>query len=137
VIPPLDDHGYLPPGVHPATLDEIAERFGMQNKIRSAQMDSLRWLADLAWRAGASCLVINGSFTTDKAEPGDVDTVLSFEEGPVADEVAYEELRRGLPDIHLKIADAEEFQEYTRHIFGVDRGNIPKGTAEVIRHAGH
>jgi hypothetical protein len=28
VIPDFDQDGYLPPGVHPATIDEIAERFG-------------------------------------------------------------------------------------------------------------
>jgi hypothetical protein len=27
VIPPFDDNGYLPPGIHSATLDEIAARF--------------------------------------------------------------------------------------------------------------
>jgi len=23
MIPPFDEHGYLPPGIHPATLDEV------------------------------------------------------------------------------------------------------------------
>ncbi len=30
MIPRLDDRGYLPPGLHPATLDEIEARFGKQ-----------------------------------------------------------------------------------------------------------
>jgi hypothetical protein len=28
VIPPFNEHGYLPPGIHPATLDEVESRFG-------------------------------------------------------------------------------------------------------------
>jgi hypothetical protein len=28
MIPPFKDHGYLPPGIHPATLEEVEARFG-------------------------------------------------------------------------------------------------------------
>jgi hypothetical protein len=28
MIPPFGEHGYLPPGIHPATVDEVAARFG-------------------------------------------------------------------------------------------------------------
>ena len=28
MIPPFNKNGYLPPGIHKASLDEIAERFG-------------------------------------------------------------------------------------------------------------
>jgi hypothetical protein len=55
MIPPFNEHGYLPPGIHPATLDEIAERFGQESELRRDQMESLRWLVDavvarLTWR---------------------------------------------------------------------------------------
>ncbi len=30
MIPELDDQGYLPPGIHRASIDELAERFGTQ-----------------------------------------------------------------------------------------------------------
>ena len=39
-------------------------------------MESIRWLADLAKRAGVERLIINGSFVTDVPEPNDVDCVL-------------------------------------------------------------
>lgn len=39
-------------------------------------MESLNWLVDAAWRAGVKQIVVNGSFTTDKWEPNDVDCVL-------------------------------------------------------------
>jgi hypothetical protein len=42
MIPYLDDDGYLPPGVHPATLDEVEERFGIGSEVRRVQMESIR-----------------------------------------------------------------------------------------------
>jgi hypothetical protein len=44
MIPDCNDDGYLPPGIHPATLDQIAARFGQESELRQAQMESLRWL---------------------------------------------------------------------------------------------
>jgi hypothetical protein len=34
MIPPFDDSGCLPPGIHPASLAEIEDRFGRQSEIR-------------------------------------------------------------------------------------------------------
>jgi hypothetical protein len=76
MIPPFDERGNLPPGVHQATLDEIETRFGQESELRRVQMESLRWLVDLARRAGVERLVINGSFVTDVFEPNDVDCAL-------------------------------------------------------------
>lgn len=64
MIPPFDQNGYLPPGVHPATLDEIEDRFGRDSELRQVQMESLRWLAGVAKRAGVMRLIVNGSFVT-------------------------------------------------------------------------
>jgi hypothetical protein len=50
MIPPFDDSGFLPPGVHSATLAEIRGRFGGPSEIRRAQMDSIGWMIDLAAR---------------------------------------------------------------------------------------
>jgi hypothetical protein len=58
MIPAFNEHGYLPAGVHAATLDEIEDRFGRESEVRRVQMESLRWLADLARRAGVKRLVI-------------------------------------------------------------------------------
>ena len=70
MIPPFDEHGYLPPGIHPATLDEIAERFGCESELRRVQMESLRWLIDLARRAGIERLIfdvmVERVFATDR-----------------------------------------------------------------------
>jgi hypothetical protein len=42
MIPDYNDDGYLPPGIHCATLEEIAARFGQESELRQAQMESLR-----------------------------------------------------------------------------------------------
>jgi len=80
MIPVCNDDGYLPPGIHAATLDEIGTRFGAQSELRRVQMDSLRWMVDLAKRAGVQRIVVNGSFVTEKLEPNDVDCVLLIDE---------------------------------------------------------
>src|SRR5262245_38317604 len=76
MIPDFNEDGYLPSGIHPATLDEIAARFGQESELRRVQMESLIWLVDLAKRAGVQRIVVNGSFVTAVLEPNDVDCVL-------------------------------------------------------------
>ena len=77
-IPPLDPvTGLLPPGEHEATWDEIEEQFGW-NLRRRQLLDGLA--EGLAIFAGAGCsrVWLNGSFVTDKDEPGDFDCVWSI-----------------------------------------------------------
>ena len=76
MIPPFNENGYLPPGIHKASLNEIAERFGWQSEMRQRQMDSVRWLVDLIRHAGVERMILNGSFVTAIREPNDVDCVL-------------------------------------------------------------
>jgi hypothetical protein len=132
MIPSFEDNGYLPPGLHPATLDEIAERFGTEPELRRVQMESLRWLVDLAWRAGAMRIVINGSFATDAWEPNDVDCVLLIGTGFPRDAEAEEALLAGLPFLQVELAEASVFDEYVNVVFGTDRSLTPKGMIEVI-----
>jgi hypothetical protein len=133
MIPNSNDEGYLPPGIHPATLEEIASRFGQDSEIRRAQMQSLRWLVDLAWRARAKRIVVNGSFVTDKLEPNDVDCVLLIGPDFPRDAMAEAELLVGLPFINFELADLEAFQHLTERTFATDRNLVPKGMVEVIQ----
>jgi hypothetical protein len=131
MIPPLNEDGYLPPGIHPATLEEIAVRFGQESELRQVQMESLRWLIDLARRAGALRIVVNGSFVSDKLEPNDVDCVLLIGPDFPRDASAEEELLEGLPFITLDLVDSEGFDQLTERTFATDRNSIPKGMVEV------
>src|SRR5947208_2876680 len=102
MIPSFDDFGRLPPGVHPATLAEIEERFGRENELRRIQMESVRWMVDLAVRAGVQRVIPNGSFVTDIMEPNDVDCVLLFLTGQRKNRRAFRELQKGLPRSHFE-----------------------------------
>jgi hypothetical protein len=132
MIPEFNDDGYLPPGIHRATFEEIAARFGQEPELRQAQTESLRWLLDLANRAGVHRVIVDGSFVTDKWEPNDVDCVLLAGHDFPKDEAADLELRDGLPFIQFAIVDEELFERYVQVIFGTDRKAVPKGMIEVI-----
>jgi hypothetical protein len=131
MIPHCNDDGYLPPGIHGATLEEVAIRFGQESELRQAQMESLRWLVGLAWRAGALRIVVNGSFVTDKLEPNDVDCVLLIGPDFPRDAAAEVELLAGLPFINLEMVDLEGFRQFTERTFATDRNLVAKGMVEV------
>lgn len=95
-------------------------------------MECLRWAVDLAWRAGARRIVVNGSFVTDKLEPNDVDCVVLIEAGFPVDAAAEAELLAGLPFINLELVDHDGFRQFTERTFATDRSLIPKGMVEVI-----
>jgi hypothetical protein len=132
MIPEMNANGYLPPGIHAASLDEIAARFGQEPELRRVQMESLRWLVDLAKRAGVERIIVNGSFVTDKWEPNDIDCVLL--RGPLfpLDQSADAELWAGLPFIEIALVGPTEFKLYVEEIYGTDRHATAKGMIEVI-----
>jgi len=95
-------------------------------------MESIRWMIDLARRAGVQRIILNGSFVTDIMEPNDVDCVLLIGRGFPADSAAEAELNAGLPFLELKLVGRVDFDEYVDVTFGTDRMGIPKGMVEVI-----
>jgi hypothetical protein len=132
VIPPFSNTGYLPPGIHPATLVEIEARFGQESEIRRVQMDSVRWMVALAQSAGVARIVLNGSFVTDIMEPNDVDCVLLLPRGSLVDRAAFRELRKGLPFLDIAVANDEDFDVYVNETFASDRLGAGKGMIEVV-----
>lgn len=78
-IPPLNEHGWLPDGIHDCTLEEVAEQFGtFQSSDRRPEL----WarLAEFVREAKACGLVdavlIDGSFVTAEPVPNDIDLIL-------------------------------------------------------------
>ncbi|HVT88322.1 MAG TPA: hypothetical protein VHD56_05685 [Tepidisphaeraceae bacterium] len=132
MIPRFDESGRLSAGVHPATLDEIDARFGHESELRRVQMESVRWMIDLARRAAVQRIILNGSFVTDIMEPNDVDCVLLLMPGHRRDRGAVKQLRSGLPFLDLKLVGQVDFDEYVNVTFGTDRDGLPKGVIEVI-----
>jgi hypothetical protein len=133
MIPSFDEHGYLSPGIHSATLDEVEARFGCESEVRRVQMQSLRWLAALARRAGVERLVINGSFVTDVLEPNDVDCVLLLGAGFPHDPAAEAELVAGLPFLDLSLVNQADFNLLVDEFFATDRHTMGKGMVEVLQ----
>jgi hypothetical protein len=131
MISPFNELGYLPLGIHPATLDEVDARFGQQSEIRRVQMESVKWMVELAVRAGVERIVLNGSSVTDIMEPNDVDRVLLFQPGRQTDRQAFKELRAGLPFLDIAIAGPRRFEQYVRRLFAADRYRTEKGMLEV------
>ena len=132
MIPPFDENGNLPPGVHPATLDEFEARFGRESELRRVQFESLRWLIEIARRAGIVRLIVNGSFVTEVYEPNDMDSVLLMGEGNAADENAISELRAGLPFVEIDVVDQVDFDFLAEMFFATDRNLASKGMVELI-----
>ena len=131
MIPSYNEFGYLPPGVHPATLDEIDACFGQLSEIRRVQMESVRWMVDLAKRAGVQRIILNGSFVTDIIEPIDVDCVL-LAAVSTTDLDAEEELVEGLPFLAISLVGREDFDELVNVTYASDRDCVSKGMIEVV-----
>jgi hypothetical protein len=72
MIPPFDERGNLPPGIHKASWNEVEIRFGQSPKRRYL-LAGLREALTSLRRAGCHTVYLNGSFTTAKEEPGDFD----------------------------------------------------------------
>lgn len=132
MIPPFNDDGYLPPGIHAATLAEVIERFGREPELRRVQAESLGWLVDLARRAGVQRLLVNGSFVTDAWEPNDVDCVLLVDTDFPDDRAAADLLANGLPFLQIQLAEPPDFDWLTNRFFATDKESVPKGLVEVL-----
>ena len=75
----FDEQGFLPPGVHDCTMNEIKARFGsFQSTDRRPQLFAkLMAFHGEAKVAGIfRAIIVDGSFVTAKPEPNDIDLVV-------------------------------------------------------------
>jgi hypothetical protein len=80
-LPPFNEEGDLPPGVHEASLSEVLARFGEGSAQRRAVAYRLRRAYELALSTGKLArFIVFGSFVTDKEDPNDVDIILLMQE---------------------------------------------------------
>lgn len=78
MIPNFDENGNLPPGIHRAAWKEFSKRFGHPGR-RKTLLDSLATALKSLAAAGCMSVYINGSFVTEKREPGDYDLCWSID----------------------------------------------------------
>lgn len=72
-IPSLNTNGELPPGEHLATFEEVAQTFGHSTDRRKNLTAGLKQAITMFQDAGVQFVLIDGSYTTDKPDPEDVD----------------------------------------------------------------
>jgi hypothetical protein len=127
-IPELNENGLLPEGIHDCTLDEIGARFGrFQTTDRRVRLfEKLRALVEEERQAGLAVeLIVDGSFVTDKPEPGDIDLVivlpadfdLSVELPPFKyNAISKRQLRRHFPfDVFVVRERAQEHEKRVQY----------------------
>jgi hypothetical protein len=72
MIPPFDERGNLPPGIHKADWDELETRFNGSAR-RVELLAGLREALVVLRDAGCRTAYVDGSFVTAKEEPDDFD----------------------------------------------------------------
>jgi len=139
MIPELTREGMLPEGVHEALLREVRERFGKGSALRIRLMKGLERVVALARKIGARVLYLDGSFVTNKKDPGDWDAVLV---APVGTNCASPEVLRLVDrprvkkdfggDLFLIMEDDPELlNHYLSGVFVKDRMGRSKGLVRV------
>ena len=125
MIPPFNENGWLPDGIHDCTLQEAGGRFGtIQSSDRRPQL----WarLTEFMREAKACQLIeavlVDGSFVTATFEPNDIDLVLVVSAGydfkadfkPSEYNILSKRLvnRRFGFDLLVARADSEEYRRY-------------------------
>lgn len=118
-IPPFDEGGNLPPGIHNATWEEIVDRFG-SNARRDELLTGLHEALVSLRDAGCGRAYLDGSFVTAKDEPGDFDACWE-----VADVDAGQ-----LNPVLLRFADARRAQKerFGGELFPAEAAADPHGT---------
>ena len=72
MIPEFDENGNLLLGIHWATWEEFVDRFGTRPR-RLRMIEGLKTAMEQLQSAGCQTIYIDGSFVTNKPNPGDFD----------------------------------------------------------------
>ncbi len=133
MLPPFDEHGNLPPGIHRCSPAELATRLGSGSPEREVETQELLGFIDWARRAGVERLIVNGSYVTEASSPQDVDLViLPGPDYPRGQPSAFDE-ELTWPFLHVLVAaDSDDLEAWAMRDFGTDRLGRPKGVAEVV-----
>lgn len=133
MLPPFDEHGNLPPGIHRCTIDEVVQRFGGGSPEREVETQEFLKFVEWARRAGVLRLIVNGSFVTAKVSPNDVDLIVLPGPDYPRDQPPARDDEILWPFLQILVAaDDADLEAWALQDFGTDRNLRPKGVAEVI-----
>lgn len=110
-IPPFNEQGWLPEGIHDCTLEQVEERFaGFQRSDQRPQLwAKFRAFIGEAKAAGViKTIVMDGSFVTAEPVPNDIDIIVIVH--------ANHDFSAALPPVHYNILS----QRRVRRLFGLD-----------------
>jgi hypothetical protein len=133
MLPPFNEHGYLPPGIHPCDVEELVSRFGSGSPEREVETQELLEFIDWTRRAGVRRLIVNGSYATEASAPQDVDLVILPGPDYPKDQSSAADEELIWPFLQVLIAaDEDDLEAWALRDFGTDRHQRPKGVVEVI-----
>jgi hypothetical protein len=130
---------HLPPGVHVATWQEVADRFGTNARRRKVLEGLLRSLRALR-AAGCRRVYLDGSFVTSKEHPGDFDgcwddtgvdydrldpVLLDFKNRRAAQKAKFD------GEMFVATGQADPMGTLFLDFFQQDRDGRPKGIVEI------
>ena len=139
MIPAFNSDGNLPPGVHWATWQEFAARFGT-TPHRQQLLKGLKSALDSLSKAGCQTVYIDGSFVTKKENPNDFDAcwdltgvdpslldpiLLLFDNKRVAQKVKYK------GELFPASCRADRVGNTYLDFFQIDRDGNPKGIVAI------
>lgn len=132
MLPDFDDHGNLPRGIHRATIEEVAARFGRGSQERIVETKELIRFVAWARQAAVLRMLVNGSYVTTLPAPNDVDIVILPSLATLADP-QYSQLADLIwPFLHIHVAlDISDLERWSAYDFGIDRHQRFKGVVEV------
>ena len=111
----------------------MAQRVGHGSPEREVEIRELIDFVHWARRVGVKRLLVNGSFTTAKVSPGDVDIVILPSQKTVQDPGFGSFGESSWPFLQVFVAgDDADFEAWALDDFGTDRGGAAKGVVEVI-----
>lgn len=133
MIPSFDSNGYLPPGIHEATLAQIEKRYAYTNK-RKWLFEGLKKLVNTLSPAGCKTIYLNGSYITNKIEPNDYDATWEYEgvdntiDPLLRDEMDLDIIKRKYGgDVFCRMAECFDYLVY----FQTDFMGIRKGIIKI------
>ena len=109
-VPPLDERGLLPGGVHTGSLREIETRF-LFNQYRSDLYHQVRQFMDgeLRQKASGLQLILGGSFFSDKDHPADIEATIYLPSPMVVAHVALMSINNERENARIKLAYRADF----------------------------
>jgi hypothetical protein len=138
MLPNFDERGFLPPGEHLATWEEVRERFG-GNPTRERLLLGLERAIILLRAANCPRVWLDGSFVSSKPEPGDFDGCYDICDLTMLDERFYPmfrlQRREQKRDFGGELYPAQGIGDTTEHgqpvyyrwFFQSTRDGLPKG----------